>query len=448
MKKYILIQNDGEIEPNSFELIGASTKRNDNTKIGFFGSGLKYSIAYMMRTGIDFKIFSGMHEFNFSTVPATIKDQQFDRICINGQPTSFTVSMGPTWKEDWFVLREIYCNALDEGTCTMVKETEIVQPVEGKTRIFIERTEALTAVCNDWDSYFAEDREPIFISEPVYTCYLGNTDNGVTSQRIKVYPKTSGIIFRKGVRVCKREKMMYDYGCDGVNINEDRTAANPEGIGYAVRNMFVAFSNEAYIKSILRTGGDETAPAEYHNLSYPDFSYNWSDKWIQFSYDNILVVKEVSARYAEEINTAKKEVFLIPSIFAKELKKHQPLVRIAGMGTVINDQTLNEITPTQKQNYLLKEVLRSLEEMKYPVPYEIRVAEFSDLKIMGLADINAKIIYISADTFDKGRREIAMTLMEETEHIKSQQGDETREFQTHIFSQWLKTMEESNGLFL
>jgi hypothetical protein len=92
--------------------------------------------------------------------------------------------------------------------------------------------------------------------------------------------------------------------------------------------------------------------------------------------------------------------------------------------------------------------LRSLEEMKYPVPYEIRVAEFSDLKIMGLADINAKIIYISADTFDKGRREIAMTLMEETEHIKSQQGDETREFQTHIFSQWLKTMEESNGLFL
>jgi DNA polymerase elongation subunit (family B) len=36
MKKYILIQNDGEIEANSFELIGASTKRNDNTKIGFF----------------------------------------------------------------------------------------------------------------------------------------------------------------------------------------------------------------------------------------------------------------------------------------------------------------------------------------------------------------------------------------------------------------------------
>ena len=35
MKKYILIQNDGEIESNSFELIGASTKRTEKGKIGF-----------------------------------------------------------------------------------------------------------------------------------------------------------------------------------------------------------------------------------------------------------------------------------------------------------------------------------------------------------------------------------------------------------------------------
>jgi hypothetical protein len=38
--------------------------------------------------------------------------------------------------------------------------------------------------------------------------------------------------------------------------------------------------------------------------------------------------------------------------------------------------------------------------------------------------------------------------MEENEHIKSGKGDETRAFQTHLFSQWLKTMEDNNGLFL
>jgi len=114
MKKYILIQNDGEIESNSFELIGASTKRDDSTKIGFFGSGLKYSIAYMMRKGIDFRVFSGLNEFHFSTKKEQLKDQSFERICINGTLTSFPTTMGPNWEEDWFVLREIYCNALDE----------------------------------------------------------------------------------------------------------------------------------------------------------------------------------------------------------------------------------------------------------------------------------------------------------------------------------------------
>src|SRR5690242_3129843 len=264
MKKYILIQNDGEIEGNSFELIGASTKRSDNTKIGFFGSGLKYSIAYMMRNNISFKIFSGMHEITFTTVPAQIKGQQFERICINGMPTSFTVSMGPTWKEDWFVLREIYCNALDEGTCTMVNETEIVQPAEGKTRMFIERTPALEAVCNDWDSYFSEDREPIFVADSVYTCYLGHEDGANdTHQQVKVFNKTKGVIFRRGVRVYKRDSHMYDYGFENVNINEDRTAKHPDGVGYAVRNMFALFSNDAYIKSILRYGSDEVTPYEY-----------------------------------------------------------------------------------------------------------------------------------------------------------------------------------------
>ncbi len=160
-KRYILIQNDGEIETNSFELIGASTKRGETGKIGFFGSGLKYSIAYMMRNKIDFKVFSGEQELKFTTIPESLKDQSFDRICINWKPTSYTVTMGPTWKEDWFVLREVYCNAIDEGTCQLIKETEIVQPSSGKTRIYIELTDELRKVSTSWDNYFSDERTPL-----------------------------------------------------------------------------------------------------------------------------------------------------------------------------------------------------------------------------------------------------------------------------------------------
>ena len=157
-------------------------------------------------------------------------------------------SSGSSESESKEATAETDLDAVDEGGGD-VAETENVQPAEGKTRMFIERTEALEKVCNDWDSYFAEDREPIFVSEPIYTCYLGHED-GDSTQIVKVFSKTKGIIFRKGVMVYKRDNIMYDYGCDHVNINEDRTAKNPDGLGYAVRNMFVKFSDENYIKSV------------------------------------------------------------------------------------------------------------------------------------------------------------------------------------------------------
>ena len=62
--------------------------------------------------------------------------------------------------------------------------------------------------------------------------------------------------------------------------------------------------------------------------------------------------------------------------------------------------------------------------------------------------IETKQIYLSNKVFDMGRREIAMTIMEENEHIISGKGDETRAFQNHLFSSWLKCMENANGLFL
>src|SRR5207245_5907571 len=127
--------------------------------------------------------------------------------------------------------------------------------------------------------------------------------------------------FRRGVRVYKRDSFMYDYGFENVNINEDRTAKNPDGVGYAVRNMVASFSNDTYIKSILRCGDQEVNPYEYVTLGYPDYSGKCSDRWIEFSKKNLLVVKEVSGRYAEEINNSKKDFFLIPSALARHTKK-------------------------------------------------------------------------------------------------------------------------------
>lgn len=448
MKQYILIQNDGEIETNSFELIGASTKRDEKGKIGFFGSGLKYSIAYMMRKGIDFKIFSGMNEIKFSTVTEQLKGMGFDRICINGKETSYTVTMGPTWTQDWFVLREVYCNALDESTCQIVRETAYVQPSEGKTRIYIERTPELAVVINNWDSYFAEDRTPLFTSEEIYTYYLGNEDDSILDQKVSVYDKNSGSLFRRGIRVYQRDDYMYDYNCHGVNINEDRTAKNPGAMSHVIANLFAIFANDGWIKSILRSSMDENMSMEYMSLSSCDIHEPVNKVWIEFSQNNLLVVRELSGRYTEEVNTYRGEVFFVPASFARGLKKKEPNIQIMGMGNVIGNMSYTECPMSNKMNFLIKEVLNSLNEMRYPVPFEIIAADFDKEDLMGCADVKNKKIVIATSTFDKGRREIAMTIMEETEHLRSGLADKVRQFQNHLFSSWLKSMEEANGLFL
>jgi hypothetical protein len=449
--KYILIQNDSEIEINSFELIGASTKRGQTDKIGFFGSGLKYSIAYMMRNSIQFRIFSGLNEITFTTQAETLKDQSFDRICINGSQTSYTTTMGPTWTEDWFVLREIYCNAIDEAGCQMVKSTESVQPSEGKTRIYIELTESLARVINAWDCYFSDERTPIFTVEKVYTSGLGLTDGSQKSlnyQKAKVFNKTDGVLFRKGIRVFQKKSYLYDYEFQYIDINEDRTAKTDSGISYAVSDMFGQFVNEEWIKSILRSSQDETLPMEYYAITNHKSDQRYSEKWIRFSNEHLLVVKEFCGKYAKEIIDSKKETFLIPSYIAKDMKTYLPAINILGLGKMVGDIAMTVIEMTPKMEYLLKEVIQSLSEMQYTVPFDCTVVHFESNDILGQADVSDKQIFLSAELFDRGRREIAATLMEECEHIRSGCADETKGFQNHLISSWLTAMENANVLFL
>ncbi|MEE9573481.1 MAG: hypothetical protein V3W20_10565, partial [Candidatus Neomarinimicrobiota bacterium] len=112
--KYLKITNKGELDIRLVSLMGGTTKSSDKFKIGQFGTGLKYVLAFMFRNNIDFKIFVGENECKIHTEIETIRNQDFEIICINNQRTSITTQMGEDWKA-WMIIREIWCNALDEG---------------------------------------------------------------------------------------------------------------------------------------------------------------------------------------------------------------------------------------------------------------------------------------------------------------------------------------------
>lgn len=382
----------------------------------------------------------------FSTKPEALKDKSFERICINGTPTSYTTTMGPTWTEDWFVLREIYCNALDEETCTLIPETGIVQPSAGKTRIYIELTDSLKKVALNWNNYFSIDRTPLLESPEIYTCYIGQSD-GAIDQKVTVFQKTDGVLYRRGIRVYDNKEFLFDYGLNHVDINEDRTAKNGSAMNYVVRNLMAMFVSEDYVKSVLQGSQQEKTPFEYLALN-SDVREDFSPKWIDFCKNYLVVSRDKSGRYTQEMNSTHKEVFLIPTSFARELKKKLPACSILGMSNVSGNFSYHDVDTTPKMDFLLKEVLNALTEMKYHTSFPIKVVEFDRTEVMGHADMQNKTILLASSTFDKGRREIALTIMEETEHLISQKPDECRAFETHIFSQWLKSMEESNAIFL
>lgn len=78
--KYIKISNKGLLEAKLIPLMGGTTKKGDKFKIGQFGTGLKYSLAFLIRNNISFKIFVGNREVDITSKKEYISDQNFDII--------------------------------------------------------------------------------------------------------------------------------------------------------------------------------------------------------------------------------------------------------------------------------------------------------------------------------------------------------------------------------
>lgn len=109
----IVFKNEGILDINSIITFGVSVKEKESA-IGFFGTGLKYAIAVLLRNGCDISIKAGENVYDFGTEELIVRGKSFPIITMNGKPLSFTTEYGKTW-ELWQAARELYSNCLDEG---------------------------------------------------------------------------------------------------------------------------------------------------------------------------------------------------------------------------------------------------------------------------------------------------------------------------------------------
>ncbi len=422
--KYLKIKNKNEICESAFVLMGASSKRGDDTKIGYFGTGIKYSLATFLRKEIPVKIYSGEKEITIETQIESMRGKDFRTLTIGGRQTSITTEMGINW-ETWQAIREIYCNAIDEESVEMEVVDE-PQPEAGHTIFFIGVKDDVQLVIDNWDDFFSDRR----------------TDAILKTKEIKVFPSKGNLaIYRKGIRCYQEQReSLFDYDLETVAINEARLACNSWELASDIGFWLARYATVPMVRKLF----DQCEKKHYeYNISWSKYKIEFNDAWKEVIGGRTLINADVAGHFTHEIQN-EKGLVVQPSLLSALDHYFGSDVKVAGKSDDYGGFVT--IPANKKQQYLLTEALNWLKEAGLKIEYEIEIAVFQKKNILGQAQ-NEKIL-IAVQTFDLGKKMLVCTILEEAFHLESALHDETRAFQDFLINKLVTMLEEKTAFFL
>jgi hypothetical protein len=408
------------------------------------GSGLKYSIASLLRQGIFFKVFSGETEILITTKKKMFRDKQFDVIYIDGNETSLTTEMGEgvtnDWEEAFPIFREIYSNSIDEGDLGL-KVVPTVQGKPGITCFFIEYTSQFKELFENFSDYFSFRTEVIEEVKP---------EKYNSRDMIKILPKNKDPkvrIFRKGILAKKfddnkdRVDSLFNYDLNNASINESRVLSNIYHTQKMIGNALFSLSDLSTFKKYVSwlEGGNsgrfehDCMPASYDYPNMKPEIVQWinSQKWV--AVEHLMFFSEPpSSIYIR-----------MPAKWLERAQKQAEDMFILGMS---EDGTFSE--PAEPSEALIDSMIDAISFLKQ-TSYASKVDNFKFIYVKfdepeTLAKFNAKSnqIELSINLESKDPYFIAKILMEEIEHGLTGYSDSTREFQNHwidlLFKEMLK----------
>lgn len=421
--KYLKIQNKGELDIRLIALMGGTTKADNPYKIGEFGSGLKYTLAYLFRNNLDFKIFIGDKPVNIYIETENINGDIFEIICINGHRTSITTKMGKDW-EAWMIIRELWSNALDEGEA--VKEsTETLIGTSGTTTFFIQIDAAIKAVMHNWGNYFIHDTTPLFENE-THAIYPGGD---------------SFRLYKNGIMIHETKKAigLFSYDIKDAQLNELR-----EFKGHVNYELVKALSkaNATVITHYLENITEEHFEGKMDYEYYISFSETWRDtignaKLIHR--EAVTIIKE------KQMDVDLSGMVVVPKGVYKFLSK-----QFEGIGSLRTADKVNEFFEIHSEALIarIKEGLTILEACDYFIHPELTFVcgVFGNKRVLAQVNTDSKQIYLSEQLIHKPLFDICTMLIEENEHFNTGMHDETREFQQHWIDLYAKTLMDKHAI--
>ena len=380
----IVFKNKGIIDIKAITTFGISSKEGSNP-IGFFGTGLKYAIAILLREGCEITIFSGTERYDFTTETKTVRVNDFNFIQMNGVDLAFTTELGKTW-ELWQAYRELYCNCMDENG-TVSKESYYLssEDIEDNATIIIVRGSNFEKVHDNKSDF-------ILTSKPIWS-----------SDELEIHSGESQNLFYKGISVYtlnKPSKFTYNI-LEQVELTEDRTLKYFWTCLVKITDVITKCKEIDILDSIL----------------FPR----------QEDFENQFDFYRESLKPCEE--------------FLGYSTKHT-LNRTPGLNLTLRkyitqkfnlEETMYERLDLNKvQQMTLDKAIDFCIMLGYPVKdYKITVVKTLGNNILGQA--RKETIYLSERAFMMGTKMVAGTILEEYLHLKHHLVDETRDMQNYLF---------------
>lgn len=362
--------NNGALDPRAFKTFGLNAKLNESS-IGYFGTGLKYAIAVILREGRNISITSCGDDYEFSVVKTDFRGKEFDAIFCNGEEMPFTTELGKNW-ELWQAYRELCSNAIDEGGG---------RDFDGETVVSADIGDV-----NHNDVFIDDNKEVVF-----------------KNNLIEVRAGESNIIYHKGIKAKQTDKpTRLTYNVLSADLTEDRTFKYWVEVSAAISSYWGQMVDSRFIKFIVH----QSKPYFEAKLDFDHFHGGFSEEMIEFC-----TKCQISGVWTQEnlINKVKS---------------------VTGRG-----QELDKIEADQYQSGIIENALLFCRDAGYDIQYDVYLTERIGEYVLGMADRSNQTIWLSTELVDKGVKETAACLIEEYCHLKHGLDDYTSGIQDWCFKE-------------
>jgi hypothetical protein len=399
MKNCIIFKNDGEIDYRAFTNFGISSKPNSSNAIGYFGTGLKYAVAVLLREGCGITVYSGENKLTFEKIAGNFRGQEFDFIQLTINESSpielaFTTELGKNW-ELWCAYRELACNCMDEGGDAELSGDFPVSGIAGSTLII---------VTGDRFVEEHERRDTLLLSHAP----------DIHTSKMNLHLRQTTHVFYKGVRVGNVSPCLYTYDAlTGMSLTEDRTLSST----YEFRNTLArVIVSEVSDKSVIE------------NIVLCDI--NWWEHDMDFDWS--------SASPSDEF------LSVIGKLVERKVSKINPSALVVWKKATQGEVEPSPITLTKVQQNMYEKAVGFCEKFGFDI-LDYPVKFVGELGSGTLAMAHEGTIFITERVFHQGTKQLASTLIEEYLHLHHGYDDCSRELQTYLFDRVVSMGEEING---